>query len=215
MQTYKYAIFDMDGTLLNSLLDLRSAVNFVCEKYGHKIFSVEEIRKMVGNGNRKLMSRALPDGENDPLFEEKFDLFKKYYMEHCKDQTAPYDGIEDLLQKIRSSGVKSAIVSNKYDAAVREMKESYFGDLIDDAFGVKPGMNVKPAPDAVYQAMDSIGAKSSETVYIGDSDVDAETAKNAGLDCILVTWGFRSRELLEQKQHIALVDNTSELEKFF
>ncbi len=215
MQTYKYAIFDMDGTLLNSLKDLGNAVNYVCEKHGHPTHSIDAIRKMVGNGNRRLMERALPDGGADPEFETKFSEFKAFYLDHCKEETDPYDGIMELLESLNEKGVKSAIVSNKYDAAVKDMKEYYFSNLIDGAFGVKPGMNVKPAPDAVYEAMELLGAKSNETLYIGDSEVDADTAKNSGLDCVLCTWGFRERSILEAKEHIALVDNALDLEKFF
>lgn len=215
MQTYRYAIFDMDGTLLDSLADLKNAVNYVCEKHNHPTFSLDEIRKMVGRGNRKLMIDAIPLGEEDPLFEEKFQEFKDYYFTHCKEETLPYDGVEELLGFLKDKNIPTAIVSNKYDAAVKELSDYYFGDKITKAYGVKPGRNTKPAPDSCYEAMKELGASREETLYIGDSDVDAETAKNSNLDCVLVTWGFRSRELLEKKQHIDIVDRVLDLEKFF
>ncbi len=215
MQTYKYAIFDMDGTLLDSLADLKNAVNHVCAKYNHPTFSLEEIRKMVGRGNRKLMIDAIPQGEDDPNFEEKFQEFKDYYFTHCKEETLPYDGVDELLSFLKGRGIPTAIVSNKYDAAVKELAEYYFGDKITKAYGVKEGRKTKPSPDGCFEAMKDLGATKAETLYIGDSDVDAETAKNSELDCVLVSWGFRSRELLEKKQHIDIVDKVLDLEKFF
>lgn len=215
MQKYKYAIFDMDGTLLDSLKDLRNATNHVMELYGYPVFSLEEIRQMVGHGNRKLMEEALPEGAKDPDFEKKFDEFKKYYTENCMVETKPYDGILMLLQHLKEKNIPVSIVSNKIDDAVVELSDHYFGDLIFVAIGMKPGMRTKPAPDSTNEALALMKADRNETLYIGDSDVDAETAENAKLDYVLVSWGFRDKDVLMKKHPLEIVDRAFELWKFF
>ena len=214
MRKYKYVVFDMDGTLLDSLKDLRTATNHVMELYGYPVFSLEEVRQMVGHGNRKLMESALPLGADDPDFEKKFDEFKKYYTDNCKVETKPYEGIMELLKHLKEKNIPASIVSNKIDNAVKELSYYYFGGLIFAAIGMKAGMRTKPAPDSTNEALTLMKADKNETLYIGDSDVDAETAENAGLDYVLVSWGFRDRDVLMKKHPLEIVDRAEELWKF-
>lgn len=193
----KHCIFDLDGTLLDTLNDLKNAVNHAMRLNGMSEHSLEEVRYMVGNGVRKLMVRATPDADNNPLFDKVFADFREYYAEHSLDTTRPYDGIPELLAALKERGVKMAVVSNKMDSATKPLVKSFFGDCITVAIGESEGVSRKPAPDMVYKAMDELGVKPEECVYIGDSDVDFNTAKNSGLPCISVLWGFRDRAFLE------------------
>ena len=198
-------IFDLDGTLLDTLQDLSDAVNYALKKQGMPVRTVEEVRRFVGNGVRRLMIRAIPDGESNPLFEETFALFKTYYGEHCNDHTRPYDGVMELIGTLKEKGYAVAIVSNKIDSAVKELNELYFKGIIPVAIGDKEGIRRKPAPDTVFEALKELGKRKEEAVYVGDSDVDIETAKNAGIPCISVLWGFRDKEFLAEHgaQHYA------------
>lgn len=191
-------IFDLDGTLLDTLQDLANAVNYALRTQGMPERTIEEVRQFVGNGVRLLMIRAIPDGENNPLFEETFALFKSYYGEHCNDNTKPYDGIMEMLETLQEHGFAVAIVSNKIDFAVKELNEMYFQGIVPVAIGEKEGIRRKPAPDTVEEALRELGKTKEEAVYVGDSDVDIETAKNAGMPCISVLWGFRDRAFLEE-----------------
>ena len=191
-------VFDLDGTLLNTLEDLAEAVNYALRKQGMPERTLEEVRRFVGNGVRLLMIRAVPDGESNPLFEETFDLFKTYYGEHCNDNTKPYDGIMELLSTLKEKGYAVAIVSNKIDFAVKELNELYFKGIVPVAIGEKEEIRRKPAPDTVFEALKELGKTKEEAVYVGDSDVDIETAKNAGMPCISVLWGFRDKEFLDE-----------------
>ena len=193
----KYLIFDMDGTLLDSLTDLQNTLNYCFRKEGFPERTYQEVRTFVGNGLRTLIERAVPQGTADKKIDEILEVFKPHYMEHCMDFTAPYEGIMDMLVKLKEAGYKMAIVSNKADAALKHLSEHFFGEFIDVAVGERAGMNKKPAPDLVYLAMEEIGATKDNTVYIGDSEVDYQTALNSGLPCISVLWGFRDKELLE------------------
>ena len=211
----KYVIFDLDGTLLDTLSDLRTAVNMALADYGMAPRSREEIRVYVGNGVRNLMSLSVaaaitgktPDRQSaalmaseNPQFEEIFAAFRKYYAEHQYDTTAPYEGVVEAASRIKEAGIKTAIVSNKVDSAVKDLNEKFFHiDVALGELGDAPGApKRKPAPDLVYMAMEQIGANPEETVYIGDSEVDVQTAKNSGLPCISVLWGFRDRDELEE-----------------
>ena len=193
----RYIIFDMDGTLLDSLTDLQNTLNYCFRKEGFPERTYQEVRTFVGNGLRTLIERAVPQGTPDEKTDEILEIFKPHYMEHCMDYTAPYAGIMDMLAKLKDAGYKMAIVSNKADAALKHLSEHFFGEFIDVAVGERAGMNKKPAPDLVYLAMEEIGATKDNTVYIGDSEVDYQTAINSGLKCVSVLWGFRDRELLE------------------
>ena len=191
-------IFDLDGTLLDTLQDLADAVNYALRKEGMPERTIDEVRQFVGNGVRLLMIRAVPGGESNPLFEETFAQFKEYYGEHCNDNTKPYEGMIELLETLKSKGYSVAIVSNKIDFAVKELSVLYFKGIVPVAIGEKEGVRRKPAPDTVREALKELGRTAEEAVYVGDSDVDIETAKNAGMPCVSVLWGFRDREFLEE-----------------
>lgn len=191
-------IFDLDGTLLDTLQDLADAANYALRKEGMPERTIDEVRRFVGNGVRLLMIRAVPGGESNPLFEETFAQFKEYYGEHCNDNTKPYEGMIELLETLKSKGYSVAIVSNKIDFAVKELSALYFKGIVPVAIGEKEGVRRKPEPDTVREALKELGRTAEEAVYVGDSDVDIETAKNAGMPCISVLWGFRDREFLEE-----------------
>ena len=204
-------IFDLDGTLLNTLDDLRDSVNAVMKKYGYPQHSLEQIRTFVGNGIGKLMERSVPGGRENEQFEQAFADFKSYYTDHCQIKTKPYDGVVYLMKCLSEQGFKLAIVSNKNDAAVKELNEIYFSRYTNAAIGERKGVRRKPAPDSVYAALDQLGSDIEKAVYIGDSDVDYETAVHCGMDCILVSWGFRDRELLESFDGAVVVDRCAEI----
>lgn len=191
-------IFDLDGTLLNTLEDLAAAVNHALTSCNMPTRTISEVRQFVGNGIRKLMIRAVPQGEENPEFEKAFECFKRYYGEHCNDATRAYDGIPELLQELKKSGYALAIVSNKIDSAVRDLNAKYFPQ-VEVAIGDRENLKRKPEPDSVYLALRELGKAKEEAVYVGDSDVDLQTAKNAGLPCISVLWGFRDKEFLIQQ----------------
>lgn len=204
---YDAVIFDLDGTLLDTLDDLTNSVNAVMEQYQMPQYSREQIRSFVGNGIRRLMQRVIPDGEDNPQFTEIYDAFRQHYNIHCMDETEAYPGIMALLERLRKDGYQIAIVSNKADFAVKKLRDIYFKDLIEVAIGEREDVRRKPAPDTVYQALRELGAELSRAVYVGDSEVDVQTAANAGMDEIIVTWGFRDREFLMEhgarKTHMA------------
>lgn len=198
MKDIKYIIFDMDGTLLDSLKDLQNTLNHCFRKVGFPERNYEEVRSFVGNGLRKLIERAVPQGITDEKVDEILARFKEYYMVHCADFTAPYEGIMDMLAKLKEAGYKMAIVSNKADEVLKVLNRQFFGDYIDVAIGERAGMNKKPAPDLVWLAMEQLGATKENTVYVGDSEVDYQTAVNSELKCISVLWGFRDKDFLEE-----------------
>ena len=198
MQQYHTYIFDLDGTLLDTLDDLASAVNYALRSYGMPEHSREDVRRFVGNGVRMLMIRAIPDGERNPQFEEVFSTFRQYYLEHSLDRTRPYDGIPEMLARLKQRGCRLAVVSNKFDAATKELCRHFFADTIEVAVGEHEaeGIRKKPAPDTVNEALSQLGVDRLDAVYVGDSDVDLQTARNAGLPCISVLWGFRDKDFL-------------------
>ena len=193
----KHCIFDLDGTLLDTLADLSAAVNHALRVNDMPTHTLEEIRWMVGNGVRKLMTRAVPDGDANPLFSKAFADFRQYYTAHSLDTTKPYEGIPQLLAELKGRGVRMAVVSNKIDTATKPLVRQFFGDYIDVAIGESEGVSRKPAPDMVLRAMAELGLSREDCVYIGDSDVDLQTARNSLLPCISVLWGFRDRAFLE------------------
>ena len=210
---YRAVIFDLDGTLLDTLEDLRDGVNYVLTLKGYPKRSLEEIRRFVGNGIAKLIERAAPQGTTEAEWAEMLQVFRAYYTEHCRIKTGPYEGITELLEELKKQGILMAIVSNKNDAAVKELVKYYFSDFIEPevAIGEREGIQKKPAPDSVYEAMRLLGVEKEEAVYVGDSDVDRETAKNAALDCISVTWGFRDEEMLRGLEPEYLVHEPKEI----
>lgn len=189
----KTVIFDLDGTLLNTLLDLKESTNYALRQFGYPERTLEEIRYFVGNGVRKLIERAVP--ENCENIEECIAIFKEHYEKNMYNNTACYNSIEMILRELRSQGAKIGVVSNKFDLAVKELCKKYFGDLIDIAIGQFDDVPPKPAPNGVLKALNELGEETA--IYVGDSEVDVQTAKNANLPCIGVTWGFRDRENLK------------------
>ncbi|MCM1079834.1 MAG: HAD family hydrolase [Bacteroidales bacterium] len=193
---YKNIIWDLDGTLMNTLEDLADATNFALRSFGMPERTIEEIRQFVGNGIKQLIMRAVPDGENNPQFETVFSEFKEYYMVHCQDHTDLYPGIAETLRELSAKGFRMAIVSNKIQEGVSELYNKFFSETIAVAVGERPNVQRKPAPDMVRIAMEELGCTEENTIYIGDSDVDIMTARNSGLQCISVLWGFRDKEFL-------------------
>jgi len=192
---YTTIVFDCDGTLLDTLTDLRNAVNYVLCTHDLPERSVPEVKAALGNGVAHLMRQSLPDSISEAEFNTYLDEFKAYYGEHLQDYTAPYPGMLDVLDTLRAKGYKLAIVSNKIQEGITPLNKEYFGDRLPVAIGERPGLQRKPAPDMVLQALKELGSTQDESIYIGDSEVDVATAKNSGLLCIGVTWGFRDEQL--------------------
>lgn len=211
MKKYDTVIFDLDGTLLNTLEDLKDGVNFVMRQNGYPERTLEEVRHFVGNGIRKLMERAVPEYVQGETFERVFEEFRTYYTAHCQEKTCAYEGILSLLQELKKQGIALAIVSNKNHAAVCELNEIYFKEYIQVAIGQKDGIRKKPAPDTVLQALKELGKEKETALYVGDSEVDYQTAENTGMDCVLVTWGFRTVEELSEFRPYAFISKPEEL----
>ena len=210
---YSTYIFDLDGTLLDTLADLATAVNYALRQHGMPEHTIDDVRRFVGNGVRKLMERAIPDGEKNPDFEATFATFREYYMHHSLDTTRPYPGIIETLEALKEQGCRLAVVSNKMMAATKELCQHFFADTIEVAIGENEaaGIRKKPAPDTVFEALRQLGEEKDSAVYVGDSDVDLETANNSGLPCISVLWGFRNRNFLIQHGAKTFISAPSEL----
>lgn len=208
---YDSYIFDLDGTLLNTLDDLATSCNFALRSYGLPEHSVDEVRRFVGNGVRLLMTRAIPGGESFERFEECYACFRQHYLHHNLDTTAPYPGIMELISKLNANGKKIAVVSNKFYQATQDLVRHFFGDEIKVAIGERPDIHKKPAPDTVIEALRQLDMPSSSAVYIGDSDVDIDTARNCGMPCISVLWGFRDRDFLIEHGATTLVKSPEEI----
>ncbi len=206
----KYGIiFDLDGTLLDTLEDLYLSVNATMEKMGFPKRTKEEVCSFVGNGVPKLIERSLPDFATEKDFDLSLDFFKKYYGVHCMDNTCPYEGILTVLSEIKRCGYGVGVVSNKVDFAVRELCDRLFFGLVDVCRGQVDGVPTKPSPESVFAVMEKMN--SEKFIYVGDSDVDILTAKNAKIPCISVSWGFRSAEFLRENGAEHIVGNTKEL----
>ena len=206
---YNTVIYDLDGTLLNTLGDLAAAVNYAMRVYGWPEHSEEAVCSMVGNGMEKLIRRAMPEGEEG--FEEVLRTFKSYYADHSDDLTCAYEGVEALLETLANAGVKQAIVSNKGDPFVKELNQKYFSRWITQAVGEQEGVRRKPYPDSVHKIMNEWGCDPARVLYVGDSEVDVKTAQNAGVDCVAVTWGFRTQEVLLEAGAKTLIHQPQEL----
>lgn len=211
MKRYDTVIFDLDGTLLNTLEDLADAVNAVMRANAYPERTLDEVRRFVGNGIRRLMEQAVPEGVCGETFECVFEEFRTYYTEHCQIKTRAYDGVMELLAVLKEKGYAMAIVSNKNHAAVCELNEIYFKEDIQVAIGQKDGIRKKPAPDTVFQALKELGVSGERAVYVGDSEVDFMTAENSCMDCVLVSWGFRTKEELADCTPKAMIDRPEEL----
>lgn len=209
---YNTYIFDLDGTLLSTLADLAASCNYALTSNGMPERTIDEVRRFVGNGVKKLMERAIPGGLENPAFDKTYADFRQHYMQHNLDTTCPYDGVMELLQELKRRGKKVAVVSNKFYAATQELCRHFFGDeLVPVAIGEREDIRKKPAPDTVIEAMKQLGVTAEGAVYIGDSDVDIETARNSGMPCISVLWGFRDKEFLLAHGATTLVERPEQI----
>ncbi|MBR4319114.1 MAG: HAD family hydrolase [Oscillospiraceae bacterium] len=208
---YKLLIFDLDGTILDTLEDLYFSMNDALKKNGFPERSIDEIRQFVGNGIKKLNERAVPAGTSELQLNQVYQDFTEHYEKHCADHTKPYAGIPEVLQKFREMGLKTAVVSNKADYAVQILCNDYFPALFDAVAGEKKGIKRKPAPDAVQAVLNTLQIPKEQALYIGDSDVDIETARNAGIPCISVEWGFRDKAFLLEHGAQKLISQPEEL----
>ncbi len=206
-------IFDLDGTLLDTLEDLCDATNYALRAENLPERSLDEVRTFVGNGIRLLIERAVPQGTPPAVTDRAFEVFKAYYAEHCTVKTAPYAGMTEAPRLLKAQGYLLGVVSNKADAPAKAIVAHYFPAVFDSVVGEREGVRKKPAPDAVFETAKALGCTIDELVYVGDSDVDAMTAQNAGCRCVLVSWGFRERALLESFSPSAVVDTAEELLK--
>lgn len=194
--TYRAVVFDMDGTILDTLEDMKRSVNAALAAEGFPPRTLDEVRHFVGNGNRRLVERAVPEGTEADAVERVFRGFHAHYRAYCMDHARVYPGIPALLARLRAAGIRTAVVSNKADYAVKILAERFFPGLLDAATGEKEGVRRKPAPDGVLAVLAALGVPPAEAVYVGDFEVDIETARNAGLPCLSVTWGFRPEAYL-------------------
>ena len=223
----KLVIFDMDGTILDTLEDLTDSTNYALKKNGLKERSIDEVRSFVGNGIRKLIERAVgnvrednnidgsvDDNIGDDVIDKVFEDFKEYYAKNCAIKTKPYDGIIGIVKELKEKGIYTAVVSNKADFAVQSLCVDYFDNIFDYAVGEKEGIKCKPCPDGVMDVLNRFGIEKENAIYVGDSDVDFMTAKNSGLEFIGVTYGFRTREFLENLGSRRLADSPYEILKF-
>ena len=210
---YSTYIFDLDGTLLDTLGDLAASTNYALRTHGMPEHSIDDVRRFVGNGVRLLMERAVPHGAANPQFEEAFATFRAHYMAHSLDTTRPYEGIPETLAALKARGCRLAVVSNKFYAATGELCRHFFPDTIEVAIGEHEaeGIRKKPAPDTVIEALRQLRVGKEGAVYVGDSDVDIMTARNSGLPCISVLWGFRDRDFLIQHGAETFISAPSEL----
>lgn len=213
MKKYDTVIFDLDGTLMDTLEDLADAVNEILRRNGYPVRTIQEVRRIVGNGLRQTLTLCLPEGTDGEVVDRLLPEFASYYQAHCQVKTKPYDGIEDALRELNKRGFKLAIVSNKRDEAVKTLNRECFAEYVKVAIGENEsaGIRKKPAPDTVYQALRELGSTKEQAVYVGDSEVDRMTAENAGLPCISVDWGFRDREELEKLKPAWLISRPEEL----
>lgn len=213
MQKYKLIIFDLDGTLLDTLTDLKNAVNYALISQGFPKRTLEEVREFVGNGTKVLMKRALPSNVDEETYAEAYNDFINYYLSHDKVFTKPYDEIIELLKTLKEKGYHTAVISNKNDVAAKALVNLYFNDLIDITIGTRDFNKTKPNPESTLEAMHHFNYTNNECVFVGDSDVDIATATNAGLPCISVSWGFRSKIFLKSHQAQIIIDSPKELLK--
>lgn len=210
---YKAALFDMDGTILDTIEDMHDSVNAALRHFGMRSISLEETMAYVGNGARRLIEQAVPGGTDAELTEDVLAWYKPYYNDHSLIKTRPYDGIPELLETLKTAGIKLAVVSNKPDRTVQELVKQLFDGVFASSVGESSAVRRKPWPDTVEAAVEAMGMDKSRCVYIGDSEVDVATARNAGMDCISVSWGFRTEQQLIDAGASAIAHSPGELEK--
>lgn len=208
---YSLVIFDMDGTILNTIDDLTDASNFINQKYGFPQHTVEQFKFFVGNGIPKMIERSLPENVDENTYKKILSEYIEYYGKHCAIKTAPYKGVVDCIKQLRAAGIKIAVNTNKVESAAVDLCNQYFPGCFDIISGSRPGVPPKPAPDGIYEIIEKAGSKEITACYIGDSDVDLQTGLNSGLDFIGVDWGFRGREFLIEHGAATVVMNTKEL----
>ncbi len=209
--SYKLAIFDLDGTVLDTLDDLANAVNHTLEVHNMPTRTLKEIRAILGNGARNLIERSVPEGTDAAVTDGVFEYYKKYYEEHSEINTKPYDGVMDMLHALKDRGIKLAVLSNKPDAAVQPLAKKYFEGIFDYVSGEREGITRKPAPDGIYEALRVLDIPPEDAVFVGDSEVDIDTAKNAPMTCISVCWGFRDADFLLESGATRIVSRANEL----
>lgn len=209
---FQLAIFDLDGTILDTLEDLCIGMNHALRAHAMPERSLDEVRRFVGNGIRKLVERAVPEGTAAQTIDSVYEAFTVYYAQHCTDHTKPYEGVEQLLRTVRAAGMQTAVVSNKADYAVQTLCADYFPGMFDAVVGEREGVRRKPCPDSVNTVLEKLGVSPGQAVYIGDSDVDIETAKRAEMPCISVNWGFRTTEFLIEHGAEQILSAPAELE---
>ncbi|MBQ3045035.1 MAG: HAD family hydrolase [Clostridia bacterium] len=214
MKKFNTIVFDLDGTLTDTLDDLRSSVNFALSQFGFPERSRDEIRSFVGNGVRRLIYRSVPENTDTATAEKCLEVFREHYKANSCVETRPYDGIADLLETLKKRGIKTAVVTNKMHEAAADIVEYFFGGLIDITIGQSEKIAPKPAPDSVFLALEKLGVSKEDAVYVGDSEVDCMTAHNAGIPCIGVTWGFRDREVLEANGADYIAENSQDIIQF-
>ncbi len=208
---YSLVIFDLDGTILDTLEDLSDSLNASLERFGYPRRTLAEAREFVGNGIRRLIERAVPEGTTREETDQVHRYFMDHYQRHCMDKTKPYEGISDAIVRLRCGGCRTAVVSNKADSAVRTLADRYFEGMFDIVVGEREGVSRKPSPDAVNEIRDHLGISCAQTVYIGDSEVDIATAHNAGVDSILVGWGFRGAGFLREQGARTVIQDPSQI----
>lgn len=213
MKKYDTIIFDFDGTLLDTLKDLMSSVNFVLNKYDFPCRNIDEIRGFVGNGVARLIELSIPEGLNNPKYEECLVDFRNHYSVNMQNNTDSYEGINEILEQLSKEGYKIGVASNKFDEALKELNKVYFGKYIKVAIGQSEKLRKKPAPDIVFKVLEELGSTVDKAIYVGDSEVDVKTAKNSGLICVGVTWGFRDKEVLKQEGADYIIDKPKQLFK--
>ena len=208
---YKAVLFDMDGTVLNTLGDLADSMNYSLRHFNMPEREERELKTFLGKGPAYFVRRSVAEGTPEDLCRQVQDFYEEYYDAHCQIKTAPYPGIRELMKRLKNMGIKLAVISNKQEPAVKVLAERHFPGLLELAVGTGPSIPCKPDPSAVLSAMERMGVRREESVYVGDMDVDLNTAKNAGIDCIGVAWGFMGREKLESLGASTIADTAEEL----
>ena len=208
---YKAVLFDMDGTVMNTIEDLNDSVNFTLRHFRMPEIRLADTMRFVGNGARRLIEQAVPAGTGGETLEKVLEYYVNYYKAHCMIKTAPYEGITELMKRLQEAGLRQVIISNKPDPATREIAERFFGGLTEFAIGERPGLRRKPWPDMVDASVKRLALKKQDCVFVGDSEVDCITAKNAELDCISVLWGFRDRQTLAEAGASVFAESPAEL----
>ncbi|MGN0282515.1 MAG: HAD family hydrolase [Prevotella sp.] len=211
MRQYDTYIFDLDGTLLSTLDDLAASTNYALRTHSMPEHGIDSIRRFVGNGVRKLIERAVPEGAANPDFEAVLATFRHHYMQHSLDSTQPYPGVMDMLAELKSRGKRIAVVSNKFYDATRQLCRHFFGDIVEVAIGERADIRKKPAPDAVEEALRQLSVTVENAVYVGDSEVDVLTARNSHMPCVSVLWGFRDKDFLVSHGATTFISSPMEL----